>query len=136
MGTLDHKAIRVQRAYRRYLWRRSRQPAEVTGIMDDVAVLATPKAIAAVAPRLEARLTRDGATLETTKCIWTTLGGPEIRKLFPEYAKVGCVASEEAPATGQSEQVGYGSDASIVGAGAFDAGGHLSQKTTKIYLIF
>ena len=69
MGTLDHKAIRVQRAYRRYLWRRSRQPAEVTGIMDGVAVLATPKAIAAVAPRLEARLTRDGATLETTKCI-------------------------------------------------------------------
>ena len=92
MGTLDHKAIRVQRAYRRYLWRRSRQPAEVTGIMDDVAVMATPKAIAAVAPRLEARLTRDGATLETTKCVWTTLGGPEIRKLFPEYAKVGCAS--------------------------------------------
>ena len=59
--------------------------------MDDVAVIATPSAIAAVAPELAKRLLADGATLEQTKCVWTTLGGEKVRAQFPDYAKVGCL---------------------------------------------
>ena len=46
-------------------------------------------ALAAVAPRFEARLQLDGAELERSKSVWTTMGGADVRELFPSWAKVG-----------------------------------------------
>ena len=60
----------------------------MSGLMDDVCAIATPRALAAAMPMMARRLQRDGARLEQSKSVWTTLS-PATRAQIPTGMRVG-----------------------------------------------
>ena len=92
--TTAHNACVIRRALRpRRLWKlqwplKAPQVAEVSGLMDDVCAIATPRALAAAMPMMARRLQRDGARLEQSKSVWTTLS-PATRAQIPTGMRVG-----------------------------------------------
>ena len=93
-GRRAEAACVIRRALRpRRLWKlqwplKAPQVAEVSGLMDDVCAIATPRALAAAMPMMARRLQRDGARLEQSKSVWTTLS-PATRAQIPTGMRVG-----------------------------------------------